>query len=359
MIHTHRALSPTNKQSNQQNMTPLLLLLLQRRSSAQTALRRLDANNFFFFFFIFSFALLLDSGCHAADIAPYMVGNKYPLTLTNQDGGPSETTMLGTLFNITHPGATYIALHFSDFSLVPGSSLIVSDAAGEQNYTLTGKGKMEAGTFWSQHIKGDTVILHLLSDGPDAEAAGNFTIDEYAAGFIDLTESTCGTNDLKNAVCFASSYPTEYAKARAVARLLISGSYLCTGWLASAQNHLITNEHCISSTSAALNTDYEFMAEAASCSLSNCQLCHKGTIFSGATWLDDSASLDMALVKINSGNPAATYGFLQMDFSRTIAVGETVRISYPYTYISYTHTVEFRDWFCLYILHIIVPIIRD
>jgi len=254
---------------------------------------------------------------------PLIVGNSHPIRVSNN--GPSDippvSTLIGTMFTITHPGATYIALHFSDMSLVPDSSLEISNASGEQSYILRGRGKMDAGAFWAQHIKGDTVLLHLISR---EQQAGNFTIDEYATGFVELTESICGTKDLKNAVCFATSHATEYATSKAVARLLIGGTSLCTGWLASSANHLITNEHCISDATAALNTDYEFMAEASSCALTNCQLCHKGQIFSGATFIKDSPSLDYALVQINTGNPAATYGFLQLDNARTIPVGEAV-----------------------------------
>jgi len=221
---------------------------------------------------LFYFAM----SCHAN--IPLIVGDNHLIRVSNND--PSEitpvSTLFGTMFTITHPGATYIALHFSDISLVPASSLEISDASGEQSYILRGRGKMDAGSFWSQHIKGDTIILHLISRGKDA---GNFTVDKYAAGFVNLTESVCGTQDLRNARCYATSYPTEYATSKLVARLLIDGSYLCTGWLASSSNHLITNEHCITSAYDALNTDYEFMAEASSCGVTNCQQCHPGQIF--------------------------------------------------------------------------------
>ena len=54
-----------------------------------------------------------------------------------------------------YPGATYIAIHFQDFALGPEDYLIVSDAEGGQAYELQGKGKLEAGTFWSRHVKGN------------------------------------------------------------------------------------------------------------------------------------------------------------------------------------------------------------
>ncbi|MCK4341239.1 MAG: hypothetical protein KAY37_05885 [Phycisphaerae bacterium] len=87
-------------------------------------------------------------------------------------------------YELIHPGATYIALHFTDFDLAPGDYLMVSDPEGEQTYTMEGRGKMDAGTFWAQHIKGDIVILELVKMSP--EGGRGFRIDEYVAGWLDL-----------------------------------------------------------------------------------------------------------------------------------------------------------------------------
>ena len=189
----------------------------------------------------------------------------------------------------------------------------MSDPDRAQSYTLSGKGKMGAGTFWARHIKGDTVLLDLHVVGP--EGGGGFLIDEYVAGYLDFgpppgSRAICGTDDKENAICYETSHATEYEHSRAVARLLINGSGGCTGWLASSSSHLITNEHCITSASDALNTDYEFMAEAPNCPDPNCSMCFPGDVFSGATLIQDSYNLDYALVQINSGDPAATYGWL-------------------------------------------------
>jgi hypothetical protein len=187
---------------------------------------------------------------------------------------------------------------------------------------------MGAGTFWARHIKGNTMILEYRTRWPslDSRHSGSFWIDQYAAGFINLggTEAICSSDDKENAACYVDSHPTEYDRGRAVARLLIQGASLCTGWLVSADNLLLTNEHCISSSTAALNTDYEFMAEAPDCSSSNCQLCWDGAIFAGAEFIQDSASLDYALVRLG-GDPAATYGYLEID-DREAVPGEQIYI---------------------------------
>ena len=275
--------------------------------------------------------VLFVSGSHpVAAQAPLQAGDHIDIVIASS--GRSDVlvqpTSGGQTYTLHHPGATYIALHFAEFNLAAGDRVVVSDVLGEQRYEMSGLGKMQARTFWAQHVKGDTAVIELVSADP-ANSTRGFLIDEYVAGFIPLdvpdTEAICGGDDKRNAVCYQGSYSTEYDKGRAVARLLIQGSSLCTGWLASASNHLVTNEHCITSASAATSTDYEFMAEAPNCNDGNCQLCHPGVVYSGATFIQDNAALDYALVQITSGDPAGTYGFLSID-NRDAIVGEEIYI---------------------------------
>lgn len=257
------------------------------------------------------------------------VGETYPIHVDSRGSSDVEriSTTRGEVYTISHPGATYIAIHFKKFHLAPGSSLIVSDANGDQSYVLEDKGKMNAGKFWSQHVKGDTIEIEFINTAK--QPGKGFVIDEYAAGFTGfgaVTERICGVDDFENAICRAPS--VEYDRGRAVARMLIQGSFLCTGWLASANDHFVTNEHCITTSAEALNTDYEFGAEAPSCGSGNCQLCFPGTIYSGAVFIQDSPGLDYALIQL-AGNPSATWGFLQID-DRQAVVGEQVYlVSYP------------------------------
>jgi hypothetical protein len=255
------------------------------------------------------------------------VGEHFPVQIdTPVDYAGTTSPKVVWKYVLTHPGATYIAIHFVGFDLGPRDYLLVSDAGGKQAYSLKGRGKMGAGTFWARHIKGDTALLRLVVNNPNG--GKGFHIDEYVAGYVDLpsgSRAICGSDDKENAVCYESSHPTEYDRGRAVARLLINGSGLCTGWLVSSNDHLLTNEHCITSSSDAVNTDYEFMAEAPSCGSSNCQLCYPGTVFSGGSFIQDDAGLDYCLVQITSGNPAATYGYIELD-NRDAIVGEEIYI---------------------------------
>ena len=273
--------------------------------------------------------LVMGTVVAGASAQPIQAGDHYAADIPTPqeykgvgDGGPVS----GWKYRLHHPDATYIALHFVDFDLGPMDYLVVSDPSGEQTYVLDGQGKMNAGTFWARHIKGDTMDLELIQVDP--EGAPGFQIDEYVAGFLDIgdgSKAICGTDDKENAVCYQTSHPEAYQRGRAVARLLSNGSAFCTGWLVSAENHLITNEHCITSASGALNTDYDFGAEAPTCDTSNCANCFPGTVYSGATFIQDNYNLDYCLVQITSGNPAATFGYLEID-NRVATVGEQIYI---------------------------------
>ena len=164
----------------------------------------------------------------------------------------------------------------------------------------------------------------------ESKSKSSFHINEYVAGYpmvgasnsegtspatesMFFYESICGVDDKRNAICYQTSFPTIYDKARAVARLYINGSGACTGWLVSDSNLLFTNEHCIDSTSDVLNTDFEFMGEESVCnpstpgSADGGWMSHRGVIFDGLELLALSATWDYALIQLD-GNPAATYG---------------------------------------------------
>jgi hypothetical protein len=263
------------------------------------------------------------------------VGEHIPVRIeTPQDYKGTSATQYGEhrwYYKLIHPEATYMALHFRDFDLGDGDVLMVSDPSGEQSYVLAGRGKMEAGTFWARHIKGDTVILNFIVTS--AEGGRGFTIDEYVAGFVDIggdPRAICGADDKENAICYTGSHPVEYGRARAVCRLLSNGSGFCTGWLCSAQNHVMTNEHCVSSSSSAMNTDFDFMAEAPTCSTPNCQNCFPGTVYGGGgIFIQDNYNLDYCLMQINvlpgEMDPAGTFGYLELD-NRVAVPGEEIYI---------------------------------
>jgi hypothetical protein len=281
------------------------------------------------------------------------IGDIFPVQFRSNGVSDIEgkETPLGKSYIFTHPGATYIALHFAELDLLEGDSIEVTDANGGQAYTLIRNGKGQGAAFWSQHVKGDTIVLNALKMNHSLDENSLFVIDEYAAGFESLSETICGTDNKENVACYQSSFPTEYSKSKAVARLLINGSNLCTGFLVSGSNHLLTNYHCIKTATDALNTDYEFMSEAPTCSSSNSQLSHKGALFDGAVLIKTSAELDYSLVQLNNGNPSSLYGFLELDEQPTPAGGQVYIPQHPggkakQLAIFSSHVADASDGFC-------------
>ena len=190
--------------------------------------------------------------------------------------------------------------------------------------------------FKSYHrdILGSRMKITLTCVDDDSKSESSFHIDEYVAGYpmvgtsdneeegtspspdslmFSSKESICGPDDKRNAICYQTSFPTIYNKARAVARLYINGSGACTGWLVSECNLLFTNEHCINSASDVLNTDFEFMGEETNCnpsspgSIDGGWMSNRGVIFDGLSLLALSSTWDYALIQLD-GNPAASYG---------------------------------------------------
>jgi hypothetical protein len=200
-----------------------------------------------------------------------------------------------------------------------GDYVIVRSPDGSRSWRYEGAGKADLGLsaegFWGIHIAGDTAIIELWSAG---EGGGfGYTIDRYARGFTreefgepDAIDGIIGVDDSEWAPCYETSDPVIYDRSRAVARLLITGTFACSGWLLGNEGHLMTNQHCIENQSQAWNTNYEFMAEGASCA-TNCGwwFACPGTIVSTtATMIGFSADYDYALVELPV-NPTQAYGY--------------------------------------------------
>ncbi len=250
------------------------------------------------------------------------------------------------------PNASYISLHFNQFDLAAGDIVSVSNPSGELCYIYEGRGKAVRGgaatisSFWATHIPGDTAIVKLYSQNP--KGGYGFIIDKWVHGYekeivtaafdnlegpdsdINL-ESICGTNDKEWAKCYDGT--TMYNKSKAVCRLLITGMYACTGWLIGSEGHVMTNNHCIGSQTDANDTDFEFMAEGATCG-TDCTgwFACPGTVeATSGTLVQTDTALDYALVMLPT-NVSGTYGYLQLRNTLPI-VNERIYIpQYPSAY---------------------------
>ena len=166
-------------------------------------------------------------------------------------------------FEIEHPGATYIKVHFSKFELAPGDRLEILSADGSERYVFEGRGYKQKGEdFWGNSVLGDKAILRLHS----ATGGGHgFDVDYYAFGIAPLfdedpgqVESVCGSNDWQDVACYQSSYPTEFDRAKRAVVVLYNGTENCTGVKVGCPNQILTNEHCVTSQAEVNVTEVRF-----------------------------------------------------------------------------------------------------
>ncbi|GAB9476714.1 hypothetical protein Gpo141_00013773 [Globisporangium polare] len=248
----------------------------------------------------------------------YQIGTQEALNVTVAVGLSRDDV-------VSYPQASYVAVHFSGFNLPEGDLVVVRSPDSEVAHFYTGKGRDDREDFIASYIPGDTAIVQYFSasEGSSTNAAPSYTISGFSRGFPNAAhESICGADNTRPAKCFASgtlfnSLPLAYSKAQAVARLLIGGSGLCTGWLAGSEGHLITNQHCIETAADAKVIDIEFAAESASCA-DECtqQLGCKGVIAATtSTFITNSpisTGQDYALLKLPAAANIAAYKYLQL-----------------------------------------------
>ncbi|WP_244166393.1 trypsin-like serine peptidase [Micromonospora saelicesensis] len=243
---------------------------------------------------------------------------------------------------IQHPGATYVKVHFSSLRLAQGDYVTVSSRDGKESYRYdrhlnraTGSDYTTDGQpgFWAMSVEGDTAVVTLHSSRPSRGSAA--IIDRFWRGYDRTeiaahnfsTQSVCSTDARRDVVCYQNSHPTEYARGRAVARLLISGGGLCTTWRVGNTNRMLTNKHCFSTQSAVSGSEMQFNYQCATCGGANPGA---GTKVSGATLYrvssGGSSQLDYTLYSVN--NFAAIQGFGTL-YLATTATSNGTRIYVP------------------------------
>jgi lysyl endopeptidase len=208
---------------------------------------------------------------------PVQIGEHHTDFIISTD--PTMSHILPTItgnghlvWTLEHPSASYIAVHFQSLNLHPTCALSIKHADNTAFDELYGQGRNNRKQFWAHHVLGNLMNVELICSSNHYELNA-FTIDDYVSGFhsnifvhadgdqnrqrnlknyglifgaeeklpsFDRRLSVCGADERENAVCFKKSFPAEYDKARAVARLYINGSGACTGWLVGPNNFLLS-----------------------------------------------------------------------------------------------------------------------
>ncbi|MBU2663195.1 trypsin-like peptidase domain-containing protein [Actinoplanes bogorensis] len=236
-----------------------------------------------------------------------------------------------------YPGASYVKLHFSRMALMPGDYVTVANADGTESYRYEAP---ESGTDtdkWAMSVTGDTAVLEVHRGASDLLGLGQLLggpgvdVDRVARGFSrteqarqpekQLTapgrtgreESVCGADTSADAACYRSSDPVAYTKSKAIARLLINGTELCTGWRVGAQNRMLTNNHCFTTSSEAYDTEVWFNYQCAKCGGYDV---YQPTKVWGASVLATDKTYDFTLFTVDKFADVQKFGYLSLDTKR-------------------------------------------
>ncbi len=263
-----------------------------------------------------------------ADFVPRSIS----LNLTTDSRTPEE-------FRIQTPDAAFIKVHFDYFNLPAGAYVEVTNPAGTEKYTYGPEQKSamtfdpnigEDGvrSFAAMSITGPEAVIRLINTGQarwDSNLHGveinrylegypQAVIDEIMASDAGLlgddTRSTCGINERRDAVCFASSNPTEFERSRPTARLVISGGGLCTAWRVGPDNRVFTNNHCIDSQADVSGVEAWFNYQRTSCGSGPVDTTTK---VSGNSLLKTDFTLDYTLFTVNNFSSISSFGFYGLD----------------------------------------------
>lgn len=262
--------------------------------------------------------------------APMKIGDEMPLQV--QTAHPyNQAGQQGVIFEqeFYNKNSSYIKLYFEDFDLGPGDYIEISTENTGESILYAEKGKIidQQGTmvsnFWSQILMDEKVTVRLHAVGGTNYNNG-FKISRVAYGYsedkinsIVSGKSICGSDNKQRIACYGG---TIFNKSKAVCRLVINGSSLCTGWLLGSQGHIMTNNHCIGNSSSAQNTDFQFNYQYTNCTGGGGSY----STISGASFIKTSSFYDYTLVKLPS-NPTGTYGYLQLSRSAA-SVGRRIYI---------------------------------
>lgn len=259
------------------------------------------------------------------------------LQLQNEQGHTVKKT-------ITSPNAQFIKVHFSAFNIPQGAYVTVTNTTNSEQYVYDGlshkhhtfnpeMGENGLTQFSAMSVFGDTAIVTLhIPEGTIWQPHHQLEIDRFNAGFSNSVEyrqqneispsSTCGVNERVDAVCWASSNPEEFERTRPVARLLMSGAGLCTGWRVGPENHMFTNNHCFSTQSTLEDTEIWFNYQTTTCGGDSFENVVKVT---GRELLKTNYELDYTVFSVNNFAAVTQFGYFGLDV-REPQLGEQIFI---------------------------------
>jgi len=281
---------------------------------------------------LLSLTLLYSTLASANAPAPLQIADtvRHPAQLAPN---PQQRQLLSTERRIEHrlqqAGASFIKVHFQQLKLPAGAYVQVSSADGSEQYRYDGLSTAQATfnpaagedgrqQFAAMSVSGaEALVTLVLPAGVVWQDQHQLQIDKFFAGrnSTDLqapeqdpgTQSTCGINERRDAVCYASSHASAFDRSRPVARLLIGGSGLCTGWRVGKDNHLLTNNHCVATAGELSSTEVWFNYQNTQCGKGSGATVVKVT---GNQLFRTDYNLDYTLFSVNDFARISSFGHL-------------------------------------------------
>lgn len=264
------------------------------------------------------------------------------------------------------PGSSFIKLHFSDFRLPPGMIVEVRNPDGTESYSYSREvrdgftfdaelGDDGVTSFYAMSISGDTAVVEVhgkpgFSKSVQKSARGRVFIDHAIRGFESdvskpqdeavvsgksgkgaslqslgsgnaVVESTCGSLERYDAVCYAGSDPAAYDRSRPVAKIVV-GLKSCTAWRVGSDNHMFTNNHCAASQSETSAMEVWFNYERTVCGGDTTESIVK---VSGDKLISTDYTLDYTLFSVTDFAAIEPFGNLGLEV-REALLGEVIYI---------------------------------
>ncbi|MFC1695441.1 PKD domain-containing protein [Pseudomonadota bacterium] len=256
------------------------------------------------------------------------------------------------IYRIHAPEASFIKVHFSHFDLPEGVMVEVSntDRTEVYQYSMDQRGPFtfdasegDNGTtsFSAMSITGSEAFIRILGRMDRFDPAlHRMEIDSYLQGSgpssIDglipgatksgknssTIETTCGTNERYDAICYKDSDPDVYDRSKPVVLIITSKGKVCTGWRVGSENRLFTAGHCVGSQEDLDGAEIWFNYRASSCGSANTASEVKVT---GAELLANDHTFDYSLFTVNDFASISKFGYLGLDV-RNGKVGEGIFI---------------------------------
>jgi V8-like Glu-specific endopeptidase len=243
---------------------------------------------------------------------------------------------------ISHPGADYIKVHFAKLVMLPGDHVTVSNPAGTESYryeappvaaqVLRGAAPASGTGRWAMSISGDTAVVELHRASVVSRLAAPLAqlgvkVDRIARGHTAAEraakrsapagpgreESVCGSNQALDAVCYRSADPVVYNRSKGIARLLINGTELCTGWRIGGKNRMLTNNHCFDNSADAYETEVWFNYQCATCG--GYQVVRPTKVW-GDRVLSTHRTYDYTVFTVENFAAVQKFGYLVLDLRR-------------------------------------------